>query len=108
MLDETDLNDEKEKPAGSITGSYHDLQQLENEENKEESTDIFDETIESLQQMPPEVGWYRVKVTDTAIIAIVFLYFIFNKPLFCVNSLIFIIPSRKKIVNTSFDFEITR
>lgn len=86
MLDETDLNDEKEKPAGSITGSYHDLQ----------------------QQMPPEIGWYRVKVTDTAIIAIVFLYFIFNKPLFCVNSLIFIIPSRKKIVNTSFDFEITR
>lgn len=63
MLDETDLNDDKEKPAGSISGSYHDLQQLDNEEDKEESTDIFDDTFERLQQIPQEIGWYRVKVT---------------------------------------------
>lgn len=63
LLDETDLNDDKEKPAGSISGSYHDLQQLDNEEDKEESTDIFDDTFESLQQIPQEIGWYRVKVT---------------------------------------------
>nr|XP_034315212.1 uncharacterized protein LOC105325036 isoform X6 [Crassostrea gigas] len=66
--DETDLNDEKEKPAGSITGSYHDLQQLENEENKEESTDIFDETFESLQQMPPEIA-YPIKSQESSDIA---------------------------------------
>lgn len=63
MLDETDLNDDKEKPAGSISESYHDLQQLDNEEDKEESTDIFDDTFERLQQIPQEIGWYRVKVT---------------------------------------------
>uniref|UniRef100_A0A8W8MGG4 Uncharacterized protein n=1 Tax=Magallana gigas TaxID=29159 RepID=A0A8W8MGG4_MAGGI len=61
--DETDPNDDKEKPAGSISGSYHDLQQLDNEEDKEESTDLFDDTFESLQQIPQEIGWYRVKVT---------------------------------------------
>lgn len=44
LLDETDPNDDKEKPAGSISGSYHDLQQLDNEEDKEESTDLFDDT----------------------------------------------------------------
>eukprot|EP00105_Crassostrea_gigas_P037264 XP_019921412.1 PREDICTED: uncharacterized protein LOC105325036 isoform X5 [Crassostrea gigas] len=53
--DETDLNDDKEKPAGSISGSYHDLQQLDNEEDKEESTDIFDDTFERLQQIPQEI-----------------------------------------------------
>lgn len=53
--DETDLNDDKEKPAGSISESYHDLQQLDNEEDKEESTDIFDDTFERLQQIPQEI-----------------------------------------------------
>lgn len=53
--DETDLNDDKEKPAGSISGSYHDLQQLDNKEDKEESTDIFDDTFERLQQIPQEI-----------------------------------------------------
>nr|XP_034315200.1 uncharacterized protein LOC117685076 isoform X2 [Crassostrea gigas] len=55
MKDETDPNDDKEKPAGSISGSYHDLQQLDNEEDKEESTDLFDDTFESLQQIPQEI-----------------------------------------------------
>lgn len=61
MLDATDLNDDKEKPASSISGSYHDLQQLENEEDKEKSTEIFVDAIESFQQMINEIGWYIVK-----------------------------------------------
>lgn len=61
LLDETDLNDDKEKPASSISGSYHDLQQLENEEDKEKSTEIFVDAIESFQQMINEIGWYIVK-----------------------------------------------
>lgn len=61
MLDETDLNDDKEKPASSISGSYHDLQQLENEEDKEKSTEIFVDAIESFQQIINEIGWYIVK-----------------------------------------------
>lgn len=61
LLDETDLNDDKEKPASSISGSYHDLQQLENEEDKEKSTEIFVDAIESFQQIINEIGWYIVK-----------------------------------------------
>lgn len=61
LLDATDLNDDKEKPASSISGSYHDLQQLENEEDKEKSTEIFVDAIESFQQMINEIGWYIVK-----------------------------------------------
>lgn len=61
MLDETDLNDDKEKPASSISGSYHDLQQLENEEDMEKSTEIFVDAIESFQQIINEIGWYIVK-----------------------------------------------
>lgn len=63
MLDETDLNDDKKKQASSISGSYHDLEQLENEEDKEKSTEIIDHAIESLQQIIKEIGWYIVKVT---------------------------------------------
>lgn len=63
MLDETDLNDDKEKQASSTSGSYHDLEQLENEEDKEKSTEIIDDAIESLQQIIKEIGWYIVKVT---------------------------------------------
>lgn len=63
LLDETDLNDDKEKQASSISGSYHDLEQLENEEDKEKPTEIIDDAIESLQQIIKEIGWYIVKVT---------------------------------------------
>lgn len=63
LLDETDLNDDKKTPAGSISGSSHDLQQLENEEDKEKSTESFDVAFESFEQILKEIGWYIVKVT---------------------------------------------
>lgn len=58
------MKDDQEKPADSTSGSYLDPKQFENEEEeKEESTDIFEDTFESLQQIQEEIGWYRVEVT---------------------------------------------